>query len=43
MILFLDFEVTKFDWLVVITDIFKYNRCVKDCPFADIEKRNQNE
>lgn len=29
--------------MVVILYICKYNRYVKDCPFADIEKRNQNE
>jgi hypothetical protein len=29
--------------MVVILYVCKYNRCVKDCPFADIEKRNQNE
>ena len=29
--------------MVVILYVCKYNRCVKDCPFVDIEKRNQNE
>lgn len=29
--------------MVVILYVCKYNRYVKDCHFADIEKRNQNE
>ena len=29
--------------MVVILNVCKYNRYVKDCPFVDIEKRNQNE
>lgn len=29
--------------MVVILYIYKYNKYVKDYPFLDVEKRNQNE
>ena len=29
--------------MVVILYVCKYNRCVKDCLFSNIEKRTQNE